>query len=126
MAAWGTEDMAAALPAQPATDVNVAAPTSDFKNPQEHGWVPKANYDYDTYNKSSKELAEAQASAQAPADSGEVTDAVGGIRPGDWASNAAIYVWNDEFGDVGPSFPDLEKQLFGSEFHVKTGLNYKK
>jgi ATP-dependent RNA helicase DDX3X len=37
---------------------------------------------------------------------------------------AAIYEWNDEYGDVGPRFEELEKQLFGSENHVKTGINF--
>ena len=63
MSAWGTGDVAAALP-----DANTdlapaapAAPAATTKNPQDHGWVPKVNYAYDIYNKSGKEAAEALA-----------------------------------------------------------------
>ncbi len=90
------------------------------KTPQEYGWVEKTTHDYATYLKTNKELAEAQANAPAE----EVADAVGGVRQGDWAHNAAIYTWDDEFGDVGPKFPELERQLFGSEYHVKSGLSF--
>jgi ATP-dependent RNA helicase DDX3X len=116
--------MAAASPAAPAVTMGETPATETESSVTAHWKVQKTAYDYNTYNKSTKELAEAQASAGAVGD--EVIDAVGGIRPGDWSSNAAIYQWNDEFGDVGPSFPDLEKQLFGSENHVTRGLQYEK
>ena len=91
------------------------------KTPQEHGWTTKIKYDYDTYNKSTKELSDAQGAISG---GDEVDDAVGGVKPGDWASNAATYEWEDEFGDVGPRFPELEKQLFGSDNHVRRGINF--
>ena len=37
---------------------------------------------------------------------------------------AAVYEWNDEYGDVGPRFEELEKQLFGAENHVRAGINF--
>jgi ATP-dependent RNA helicase DDX3X len=128
MAAWGTHDMAVSLPAAPPVIQGAIEDAETANKVTAHGWVQKTAYDYDTYNKGTRELAEAveaQASAAAVGDE-EVTDAVGGIRPGDWSSNAAVYQWSDEFGEVGPAFPDLEKQLFGSENHVKTGLRYEK
>lgn len=91
--------------------------TASGKNPQEHGWVEKNEYDYSTYMKSSKELAEAVAT-------NESADL--GVDVGDWASNAAIYNWDDDFGDVGPRHPELEAQLFGSENHVRTGIKFEK
>ncbi|KAH7317202.1 P-loop containing nucleoside triphosphate hydrolase protein [Rhexocercosporidium sp. MPI-PUGE-AT-0058] len=126
MADWNTAEMSAALPDQTSEGVDVAAPAAaPMKNPQEYGWVAPVKYDYETYNKTTKELAEAQASGL-----GESVDpediGVGGIAVGDWAGNASVFVWNDDFGDVAPRFPDLEKQLFGSENHVRTGIKFEK
>lgn len=98
--------MSAALP-EASTDEAVAA-TEEFKNPQEHGWVAKTGYDYETYNKSTKELAEAKTTTGEKVASGAVE-----LAPGEWAGNAAIYQWNDEYGEVGPKYPALEEQLFG-------------
>ncbi|QSZ30836.1 hypothetical protein DSL72_000394 [Monilinia vaccinii-corymbosi] len=130
MDTWETSDMAAALPEK----TPVITVTAEPMNPQEAGWVPATKYDYDTYNKSSKELADArQAAAAEGADPATDADAeaepdtlaVGGLRPGDWASNGAIYEWSDEYGDVGPRFPDLEEQLFGNQNnHVRQGLQF--
>lgn len=77
------------------------------------GWGEKSAFDYQMYNKSTKELAE-----EANAD--------GGTAGRGWASNAAIYEWNDEYGDIGPEFPELEKELFGSEHHVSYGIDFAK
>jgi ATP-dependent RNA helicase DDX3X len=108
-----------------ATATPVVTPAGNFSGvtPQELGWVTKTEYDYQTYLKSSKELADSQITAVT---AGNISDAVGGIRQGDWASNAAIYTWDDDYGDVGPKFPELERQLFGSEYHVKTGIAFDK
>lgn len=84
--------------------------TMEKRNPMELGWVEKQQYDYETYNKTSKELY----------DEGLATGAL------DWASNAAKYEWDDEYGDVGPRFPELEKQLFGSEYRMRTGIEFSK
>ncbi len=111
--------MSATLP--DATPEVAQAPATDaLKNPQEFGWVAKTSYDYEKYNKSSKELAEAPAVGGL----GTGDDAVGGVAPGDWASNAAVYQWDDEYGEIGPEFPELERQLFGLENHVRTGINF--
>lgn len=138
MAAWETEDMSAALP-DPSTPVQsvsgapqqapAGAPADAPKvNPQDAGWGQKQNYDYETYNKSNKELQEIQQANAAGPNSQEDDDqdAVGGLRSGDWAGNAAIYQWNDEYGDVGPEFPELEKQLFGAANHTRTGIRFEK
>ena len=98
--------MSSALPQ--ATNDGTVAVTEESKNPQEHGWVAKTSYDYETYNKSTKELAEAKT-----ATGEEAAPAAVELAHGEWAGNAAIYQWDDEFGDVGPKFPALEEQLFG-------------
>ena len=117
MSGWGMPEVAEALP-----DVNVhgatavatvpETATAESKNPQEHG----ANaIDYSVYVKSNNpELAVAMG------------DGPLGVESGAWASNSAIYEWNDDFGDVGPEYPDLEKQLFGGEFRMRTGIEFKK
>lgn len=136
MSAWETGDMAAALPDTTETPDVVAV---ERKNPQEAGWVVAKKYDYETYNKSTKEQAEARAAvadgadpdtepaADAAEDAETETLAVGGLRPGEWASSGAIYEWNEEYGDVGPKFPDLEDQLFGkNNNHVRQGLAFER
>lgn len=137
MSAWGTGDMAAALPG--ATETPDAA-VVERKNPQEAGWVVAKKYDYETYNKSTKEQAEARVTAAADAaearsdlaanaddDVEPETLAVGGLLPGEWASSGAVYEWNEEYGDVGPRFPDLEDQLFGkNNNHVRQGVNFER
>jgi ATP-dependent RNA helicase DDX3X len=67
MSGWGMPEVAAALPevapAAESTDIQSSELAETAKNPQEHGWVQKTGYDYNTYNKSTKELAEAAATA---------------------------------------------------------------
>lgn len=134
MAAWGTGDMAAALPDSASQAGDDAGAMVERKNPQEAGWVKKQSYNYEIYNKSSKELADAQAEAAAAGDAeqaegeGETDNlAVGGLRDGEWASSGAVYEWDEEFGDVGPAFPALEEQLFGKKNnHVRQGLSFDK
>lgn len=84
------------------------------------GWVEPELYDYDTYN-TSRGREEAKATeGEAVNGEAETTQDVP-----EWAANAAKYEWNDEYGDVGPPFPDLEKQLFKDEFTNRIGLNFK-
>lgn len=87
---------------QDEAQASAEAGTAKPKNPQEHGWAVKKEYDYSTFMKTSKELAEVDAAAAQ--ESGD-----GGVEVGGWASNAAVYEWNDEFGDVGPQHAELEK-----------------
>ncbi|KAH8802797.1 P-loop containing nucleoside triphosphate hydrolase protein [Xylogone sp. PMI_703] len=133
MSAWDTQGMASAL-SDPGQDGSTSAAVSAVevptatKTPQEHGWIEKTAYDYNKYNQTNRELAQAPEGAggedgQSPAEE-VLTEAVGGLAPNDWASNGAKYEWDDSFGDVGPRFPELEKQLFGTENHVKTGIQF--
>jgi ATP-dependent RNA helicase DDX3X len=69
MSAWGTGDMAAALSnvtvEQPAIEQSPEAPAAGKVDPQAYGWVAPTKYDYETFNKTNKELEEAQAKASA-------------------------------------------------------------
>ena len=38
-----------------------------------------------------------------------------------WLSDAAIYQWDDDFGDVGDPNPELEKMLFSNEYQQRAG-----
>ena len=83
--------------------------TGEFgRRAREHGWVPPVKYDYDAYNatRESREKSE---------------DAMDTIGVPTWAANAARYEWLDEYGDVGPSLPALEKELYRDEHAMKTG-----
>lgn len=45
----------------------------------------------------------------------------------EWESGAACYEWDGEEGDVGPEFPELELQLFGSpENRISQGIDFSK
>lgn len=135
MSAWSTQEMATALP-----DVNHPIPSIETdagndgvpKNPQQHGWTTKTGYDYETYNKSSKDQLDTPVAA-AEVDDANATLPVGlpdvgimGVESGTWASNAPIYEWDEEYGDVGPSVEKLEQLLFQGEFTMRTGIEFKK
>lgn len=124
MAGWeNTTDMAEALPTTDDGTTNGAAAgeapaperralvlkdrTTDI---QEHGWVAKSGYDYEEYNKTNQQLHDDAAAS--------------GVVNGEWAANADRYEWKEEYGDVGPEFPELEKQLFGSDLHVRSGIDF--
>ena len=74
-------------------------------------WTSPEKFDYDSYNADSKEKREAlTADHDVPA----------------WAANAVKYEWSDEYGDVGPEFPELEEMLFGDEDQMKAGEAFSK
>ena len=75
----------------------------------EHGWVTPADYDYKLYADNKQSSIRQQPEATADEEAGPTTDQVPV-----WASDAARYEWKEEFGDVGPTIPRLEKQLFGN------------
>ncbi|KAL8722566.1 MAG: hypothetical protein Q9225_000961 [Loekoesia sp. 1 TL-2023] len=43
-----------------------------------------------------------------------------------WAANARRYEWSDDFGDVGPEDPDLEKMLFQADDKMEVGEHLEK
>lgn len=50
----------------------------------------------------------------------------GPVEATNWEGNAAIYEWNDEYGEVGPKHPELEVMLFGDPETRRdhTGLDF--
>lgn len=42
-----------------------------------------------------------------------------------WLSDAAVYQWDDEFGEVGEPNPELEKQLFEGDHLARVGAHIK-
>ncbi|KAI9848348.1 MAG: hypothetical protein M1838_000564 [Thelocarpon superellum] len=75
------------------------------------GWVPRTDFDYKVYNATTREELEAvEGPGQAPT----------------WAANAEKYEWQEEYGDVGPPHPILEKQLFGQDYTVRSGDQFAK
>jgi ATP-dependent RNA helicase DDX3X len=109
---FGTEQMARALSDVTNTSVNnqdsKSKPTG--ADPAAAGWTKKVAYDYETYNASGEEARAAE--ERAAKEDGET---------GRWASNAAKYEWDEDFGDVGPANPRLEAQLFGDEHITRAG-----
>lgn len=75
----------------------------DKITPQQAGWDEKVPLNYDSL-------------MPKPADG---DDAVKENQTApEWYSTAAKYEWSDDYGDVGPSIPELEEQLF--DRHTKT------
>ena len=72
-------------------------------------WVERTGYNYDMYNASTREEREAMEK--------EVYTEDIAI----WAASAQKYEWKDEYGDVGPAYPELEKQLFNHDFINRQG-----
>ncbi|KAI9829406.1 MAG: hypothetical protein M1819_006343 [Sarea resinae] len=72
------------------------------------GWTEKTSYDYDAYN-ATREQREAAEAAGTP------------LNDPAWASNASKYEWSDDYGDVGPAHPELERELFHGEHMMRTG-----
>ncbi|QPH18825.1 hypothetical protein C2857_003925 [Epichloe festucae Fl1] len=52
----------------------------------------------------------------------------GGENPQKYDGEAKIYQWDEDFGDVGPKFAELELELFGdpSTRHERAGLDFSK
>ncbi len=68
-------------------DMQAALPAQDANGIKTApGWVPATPYDYKAYGKDGEH---------------------------EWESNAAVYEWDGDTGDIGPEFPALEVELFG-------------
>ncbi|KAK1758542.1 putative ATP-dependent rna helicase [Echria macrotheca] len=105
--AWGTNDLAEALPTD--TNPDATANNADAKAPTESAPVVQV-------------VPEAHEGWTQPRPY-DYTNA-----PNEWASNAMVYEWDGEMGDVGPEHPDLEVMLFGAknEKAPSHGLDFSK
>ncbi|KAL2219236.1 DEAD/DEAH box RNA helicase [Thermoascus aurantiacus ATCC 26904] len=76
---------------------------------REKGWVPPQGYDYSKYTNATP--------LQKPVEGDDQEEP-------EWAAKAAKYEWSEEFGDVGPPNPELEKMLFHNEYINRAGLKF--
>ena len=104
--------------------------TADRVNTLAPTWkaIKPVAYDYSVYNASGPEEREAAergiaerlaAEAQAAAEADQFTSEIPL-----WASGAAKYEWKEEYGDIGPPHPELEKQLFKDQFINRIGPQF--
>lgn len=58
----------------------------------------------------------------------DYTAAAAGEGVQTWDGNAPVYEWNDDFGDIGPKFPQVELDLFGDPAtrNERTGVDFSK
>ena len=81
-------------------------------------WSQPVAYDYQSYNRSERPAGRddpGRNDAFAPSLSSQVPL---------WASGATKYEWKEEYGDVAPPVPELEEELFRSEYILRRGDNY--
>ena len=96
-------------------------PSSSVQNAGEKGWGKPYEYDYKLYNMTNDEAAKAEKYAVEAARLAGTLDE--SLYIPTWAANAKRYEWLDEYGDVGPRFPELEKMLFKHEYINRKGEN---
>jgi ATP-dependent RNA helicase DDX3X len=110
MSAYDTSTMNEALP-----DVTYPPPNGNgalsHQQLRDAGWVERQAFNYDHLMAKPSEAAPPAA-------------ATDGNQAPDWAHNAAKYEWSEEYGDVGPKIPQLEDQLFRSEFLNRAGVKF--
>ena len=85
-----------------------------MKRSRDHGWAEPQKYDYETYNAPNVSVT--------PAPEAVENEFIVPV----WASNAKKYEWSDEFGDVGPRVPELERILFGDPDQPERGVDFDK
>lgn len=102
-APWGTAEMKTALTEgtnEANTEPQTEATEEGKPKAPSNGWVECTPYKYDQFTKDSDH---------------------------DWDSNAKVYEWDGEAGDVGPEYPELERDLFGDpETRVSHGIDFSK
>ncbi|MCJ1435750.1 hypothetical protein MMC27_005125 [Xylographa pallens] len=113
-----------------ATDSKMAAPLADVTSAHTNtlgtaSWstIKPVEYDYNVYNATTREEREAVEAklAERRSNTKIEDDAQFTADVPLWASNAVRYEWNDEFGDVGPRHPELEKQLYRDQYTNRAG-----
>lgn len=70
-----------------------------FAKARDHGWTETTAFDYDQFNRT-------------------------GGHDAEWHGSARVYEWKEEYGDVAPAHPELEKILFGGEHVIRKGNHY--
>ena len=124
------ENRVAKLTVRDDQDGALADVTGDRVNSLAPTWkaIKPVEYDYSLYNASGREEREAAergvterlaVEAEAAAEADQYTSDVPL-----WASGAAKYEWKEEYGDIGPPHPELEKQLFKDQFINRIGPQF--
>lgn len=91
----------AVMEGKPVAELQAEAVTEEGKSAAlPNGWVERTPYKYDQFTR----------------DAGQ-----------DWDSNAKVYEWDGETGEVGPEYPELERELFGDpKDRVSHGIDFSK
>lgn len=112
---FDTADMASALPeVTNGENLEATGPVKDqqaFDTARELGWVVPKPFIYDAGPKIATSRVASDGSAAEKAHESQ------------WAHEAKKYEWKEEYGDVGPKIPELEKELFGNEHITRRGSN---
>lgn len=86
--------------------------------PSERGWDKPTPLDYEALQAKPSDLL----TKVAADDEAEIIDTTEQeIENPGWASSAIKYEWKDEYGDLGPEIPELERQLFTKEGSSQMG-----
>lgn len=103
---WGATDPTAEPTAdgeaEQSTDQPAAKPVDkaeDLAKARGAGWTETTAFDYDQFQRT-------------------------GGNDADWHGASRKYEWKDEYGEVGPEVPELEKILFGGEFQMRKGEHF--
>ncbi|KAK5938612.1 hypothetical protein PMZ80_008802 [Knufia obscura] len=119
MADWDTTPANSGTPEVALRETTNEAPTGPPRDEakiqlvREKGWVEQQPFNY-----------AATAAPPAPLEAASDDKPFNGEALPGWMSRASKYEWKDEYGDVGPRVPELEKELFGSELRAKKGINF--
>ncbi|KAL6713458.1 hypothetical protein ACLMJK_008923 [Lecanora helva] len=82
-------------------------------------WVEPQKFDYNTYNAGPKEQRSTVAAVGTEEAAGTEEDSVP-----TWAANATKYEWEDDYGEIGPKYDILERQLFGNSTQTEKGSHF--
>lgn len=94
---------------------NVQVNEAALERVKEAKWGAPEGYDYTRYTTEPRDKT-------APASEPDKPQADAST----WAANAVRYVWDEEFGDVGPQHEELERILFGDEHKMEQGEEFSK
>lgn len=102
--------MSAAGDSNPAVDDAAAArlkqQQEDFQKAKDRGWNNHVPHQFDNAGQPVEQDAEADAEPV-------------------WLSDAAVYAWDDDYGEVGPRNEQLELELFGDPNRQSEGAKIK-
>lgn len=105
--------------------------TANVKLVEATEWSKPVPYNYAATTAPTREEREESARSAQQADLNALRNGPGednGLVTADvplWASAASKYEWRDEYGDIGPSIPELERQLYQDQFINRVGENFK-